>query len=390
MRPAGARPASALALALALSLALSVAAPAPARADPPAEAARIAALQLLDAVEGLAAARSANDQVSALTRTILAHETALEALRRGLDEATQAEAEMVRQFEFRSQSVAQLVSAMLAVGRVQGPDLLLHPAGPLGTARAGMLIAELVPAMQAEADLIAARLADLRNLQRLRDTAATVLAEGLDSLQTARDALGQAVAARRTPPPPVGQDEALMLALLESAQTLTELSEGLGAVLPEAEAGTPDLPAGRTLLPLPVRGLLDPRSTTTSPARPGLVIVTGAGALVTAPLPARLLYRGALDDYGNVILLDPGEGYVLVIAGLETVFPDLGELVPAGGPLGMMPGTAPGDGPPVGMTDQTAGLSAADGAAPSLYLELRRGGQPIDPGAWFDLTGAIR
>jgi murein hydrolase activator len=368
-------------LAALLSLALAQ----PAMADP-AETARIAALQLLDAVEGLAMARTARDQVTALTRTIAAHETGLEALRIGLREVTLREAVIAQVFDAQSETVARLLSAMMAVQRVEGPALLLHPAGPLGTARAGMLIADLAPAMQAEADRMAALLSELRDLRALRGDAMQTLSDALTSLQEARAELGQAIAERRTPPPPIGQDEARLLALLASAQTLETLSAGLASIPALDGVGPSGFAQARGDLPLPARATVLRRAGEADAAgtvRPGLVLATEPGALVTAPWDGTLRYRGPLLDYGNVILLEPDEGYLILIAGLETVYPRPGEIVVAGGPLGLMPGGVdPG-------TEFAARTPASAGRSLSLYVELRYRGQTIDPADWFDLTATM-
>jgi murein hydrolase activator len=355
----------------------------PAGADP-AVATRAAALELLGAIDGLAQAESAADQIAALTRSIAAHEAGLQALGEGLVELGQIEAIAAGQFDARSAEVSRLLGALMAVSRVQGPALLAHPAGPLDTARAGMLMADLAPAMQAQADIIAVRLVELRDLRQLREAAQDTLGAGLASLRAAQDALGQATAARREPPPAIGQDEARLLALLESADTLEMLSVGLGILLPprdSVDVVVDGFAQTRGQLPLPVRGSLHQPSGPDGLAvtgRPGLVLVTADGALVTAPVAGRLRYRGELSDYGNVILLEAGDDYLLLMAGLETVYPETGTEVLAGAPLGLMPTGA--------ATDDN--LAAPLARTRALYLELRQGGQPIDPGDWFDLTEA--
>jgi murein hydrolase activator len=365
-------------LVLALSCALAL----PAAADPAATA-REAALELLSAVEGLAEARRARDQVTALTATIAAHERGLEALRAGLRGASLREAEIARAFERESGRSQRMLAAMMSMGRVEGPALLLHPSGPLGTARAGMLVADLAPAIQAEADRLAALLAELRALRALRQNGITTLTEGLTSLQAARAELGQALAERRTPPPALTFDEQRLLALLESAQTLEALAAGLDRLPPGAGAAAPGFAQARGTLPLPARASVLRRAgeaDASGTRRPGLVLATEPGALVTAPWAGTLRYRGPLADYGNVILLEPDEGYLFLMTGLEVVYPQIGEVLPAGAPLGLMPGGL--------VAEVEFAPSAPDSTlrSESLYLEVRYRGRPIDPGDWFALN----
>ena len=355
----------------------------PAVATTPADTARAAALALVEAIDELVEARGASDQVTALTQTIQAHEAGLSALRAGLRDAAMREATIRRQFDQQGEEVSRLLSAMMAVGRVEGPALLLHPDGPLSTARAGMMLADIAPAMQAEADRIGAMLREMQGLRHLRDTAVDTLSLGLRSLQEARTDLSQAMADRRDLPPRLAEDEEAMLALLDSAQTLDALAAGLAAAPAGLDEPLPDFSQALGSLPLPVQGAVLRRPGEADAAgvvRPGLVLATEPGALVTAPWAGTIRYRGPLMDYGNVILLEPGEGYLVVLAGLDLVYPRVGDVVAQGDPMGLMPGALPTD------TEFLAAASVA-GRSETLYLEIRDDGQTIDPEVWFDLTG---
>ena len=356
--------------------------PAPVMADT-ADTARAAALALVEAIDDLVEARGARDQVTALTATIQAHETGLSSLRAGLRDAALREATIRRQFEQQAEEVSRLLAAMMAVSRVQGPALLVHPDGPLGSARAGMMLADLAPAMQAEADRIGALLREMVTLRQLRETAAETLAMGLRSLQEARTDLSQAIADRRELPARLAEDEAAMMALLASAQTLEALATGLAAAPVDTDTPLPGFTEALGRLPLPVQGALLRRPGEPDAAgvsRPGLVLAPEPGALAVAPWAGTVRYRGPLLDYGNVILLEPGEGYLVVLAGLDLVYPRVGDVVARGDPLGLMPGALPTD------TEFLAAASVA-GRSETLYLEIREDGQAIDPQLWFDLTG---
>lgn len=365
---------------LAAVLALGLAAPV---AADPAETARTAALDLIAAIDSLVEARAARDQVAALTRTIQAHEAGLSALRAGLRDATLRETAIRRQFDQQSEAVARLLAAMMAVERIEGPALLVHPAGPLGTARAGMMMADLAPAMQAEAERIGTILREIETLRRLRETALDTLSLGLRSLQEARTDLSQAMADRRELPPRLAEDEMRMLELLASARTLGELAEGLAALPAGAGIPPPGFDAAHGTLPPPVRGIVLRRAGEADAAgvvRPGILLATEPGALVTAPWTGTVRYRGPLLDYGNVILIEPGEDYLLVLAGLDLVYPRVGEVLAQGDPLGLMPGALPAGA-------EFLQPTLATGRSETLYLELRERGQPIDPAVWFDLSG---
>jgi len=226
----------------------------------------------------------------------------------------------------------------------------------------------------------------LAALRELRETAVETLAAGLASLQGARAELSQAMADRRDLPPRVGDDETRMLALLESVRTLQDLATGLATRPSGASAELPIFDTARGRLPMPVIGTrlrgfgeADAAGIT----RPGLVVATEPGALVTAPWYGTVRYRGPLLDYGNVVLLEPGEGWLIVLAGLDLVYPRQGEVVAQGDALGLMPGGATG-------ADEFVQADPVAGRSETLYLELRQDGQAIDPADWFDLSGEER
>jgi septal ring factor EnvC (AmiA/AmiB activator) len=354
---------------------------APVQADT-AENARAAALSLLSAIDGLAEARRAPDQIAALTGAIQAHEAGLSALRAGLRDATLREATINRLLEHQQNQVSRLLGAMMAVERIEGPVMMVHPQGPLATARAGMMMADLAPAMQAQAQRIGQMARELTELRQLREIAIEALDTGLVSLQEARAELSQAMADRRDLPPRVAEDETRMLTLLESVRTLEDLATGLAQRPAGVSADLPVFEAARGRLPMPVVGNVLHRAGEADAAgitRPGLVVATEPGALVVSPWHGSVRYRGPLLDYGNVVLIEPGEGWLIVLAGLDTVYPRAGDVLAQGDALGLMPGSDRGG-------DEFVQIDTVAGRSETLYLELRENGQAIDPADWFDLS----
>ena len=363
----------------ALALLLAFAAPAHATV---AEDAAQAAAELAQAVTALQDATAARDRVAALTRTIKAYESGLAALREALRQASLRETQLTRQFQAKRDRVAQLVGILARIDPDPGPLLLLHPAGPLGTVRSGMMLADVTPALQAEAEILRRDLAELAQLQSLQTAAGQTLATGLQAAQTARTALSQAISDRTELPRQFTEDPDILRGLLESADTLDAFAFGLS---PDDSAQT-GFAEAKGVLPLPVLGRVLRRpgeADATGTARPGVTLATRPFALVTTPWPVTIRYRGPLLDYGNVMILEPGGGYLLVVAGLDTVYGDVGDVIAAGAPVGLMGATS------AGTADILApagpGAQDGDGTAGSetLYLELRLGSEPTDPMEWF-------
>lgn len=363
--------------ALLLTGALLLAAP-PSPADD-------AAARLAAALAALERAEGAPDRAAALGSAIAAHEQALAALRAGLREAVLRETQIARRLEAESARVARLLGVLTAVERGDGPLLLLHPAGPLGTVRSGLLAAEMAPALQAEAAALRRDLQALATIRAERAEAVALLETGLARVQAARTALAQAAADRRALPPPLAADAAAVAELAAGVQTLEALAVGIAArPAPEDAAPAGGFAAARGQLPPPVQGRLLRRAGEADAAgvrRPGVVLATAPAALVTAPWPATVRYAGPLLDDAIVMVLEPEAGYLLVLAGLAIGYVRAGMVVEAGAALGMMGGRDPTAAEFVAELRE-GGVERRE----TLYVELRHGDVAVDPAEWFTAT----
>ena len=134
-------PLCALILALGLSF---VAAPTLAASDP-VFAAQKAADDLKAATTALSDAREAGDRVAALSLAVKAYEDGLKAMRESLRKAAIREQALRLEFESRRDRLSRLLGVLQTLQRVSSPLLLIHPSGPLGTARSGQVLADLEP-----------------------------------------------------------------------------------------------------------------------------------------------------------------------------------------------------------------------------------------------------
>ena len=373
-------------LRLALSLALLAAAPALAELDAAATAAQ-AAEMLEQAGFALLEAEGARDRVEALTQTVRAYEEGLLALREGIRQAAVREQTILAVFEAERDRLARLLGVLQSIEGAPAPLLLMHPEGPLGTARSGMILSEVTPAVAEEARALRLQLQDLASLRALQDTALDQLSQALDRVQEARTQLSQAIADRRMLPENIVSDEAAMSDLIESVDSLDALAAVLASDPPRAAPDLPDFAEARGELALPVLGARlrsFGEADAAGVSRPGVVYATRPRALVTAPWPASVRYAGPLLDYGNVIILEPEGGYLLVLAGLGTLYVAPGMLVASGDAVGLMPGDP---GPESEELIVTAAQGGGAALTETLYIELRETGAPVDPATWFTETG---
>ncbi|MBJ3761634.1 peptidoglycan DD-metalloendopeptidase family protein [Maribius pontilimi] len=339
-----------------------------------------AARALDEAAQGLRGAESSRDRVAALTRTVQAYEEGLAALREGLRRAAEDEARIAARLDAERAQLAQLLGTLQTMGSTPEALFLLHPSGPVDTARAGMLIRDVTPAVLSRVQALRADLSELARLRALQSTARADLAQALQGIQKARAQLSESVSDRVDLPDRLAEDEDRMSELARSVDTLYAFA----ARLPKGETGVQtDFASAKGALDLPVAGNLAlgfDRPDAADIRRPGWLIETDPGALVVAPWPATVRYVGPLLDYGNVMILEPGPGYLMVLAGLGVVYARTGEIVGADDPLGLMPvdDTANSSG-----IESRGGSDAGQTGRETLYVELREGNAPVDPAIWF-------
>lgn len=140
--------------------------------------------------------------------------------------------------------------------------------------------------------------------------------------------------------------------------------------MPKASPSTPpaarSISEARGLLPFPVIGRIMGSygdKLESGLRRKGIVIVAQPQAQIIAPFDGRVVFAGPFRGYGRLLIIDHGEGYHSLLAGMARIDTRVGQDVLAGEPVGIM-GQPPG-------------------RDPGLYVEFRRDSQPINPTPWL-------
>ncbi|HAD85766.1 MAG TPA: peptidase M23 [Rhodospirillaceae bacterium] len=147
----------------------------------------------------------------------------------------------------------------------------------------------------------------------------------------------------------------------EQARTAARTARAAATVSPSVS-----ITKRRGRLPLPVVGNLVGRYGENLPSgltRKGIDIAARSGAQVIATYDGKIAFAGMFRGYGQLLIIDHGDGYHTLLAGMTRIDMAVGQRVSTGEPVGLM-----GDG---------------GGDRPILYVELRRKGQPINPLPWL-------
>jgi septal ring factor EnvC (AmiA/AmiB activator) len=133
--------------------------------------------------------------------------------------------------------------------------------------------------------------------------------------------------------------------------------------------------SAKGLLPLPVNGVKLKQFGTpdgVGGTEKGLSLAARPGSQITAPCDGWVVYSGTFRNYGQLLILNAGGGYHILLAGMERISVDLGQFVVTGEPVAVM-----------GSGAQSPVPLMLGSGQPVLYVEFRKDGVPVDPGPWW-------
>ena len=344
--------------------------------------------------------------IAAQVRTIEARIGDAEARLRPLDVREQ---QIRSSLDSRRTEVVEVLAALQRAGRRTPPALLVRPEDALLSLRTAILLGSVVPELRARAELLANDLTELVNVRKAISSERDRLASDRDKLRDDQTRLAALVDERQRKQSGIEKDleaeGARAIALSKQVDSLQgligKLEQDLKSAAKAAAAaslqGTPNSADGQPnlgglknparlspaiafasakgLLALPVNGVKIREfggSDGAGGAEKGISLATRAGAQVTTPCDGWVVYAGPFRSYGQLLILNAGGGYHVLIAGVGRISVNIGQFVLTGEPVATM-----------GTTSQVASILATNASQPVLYIEFRKDGTPIDPGPWW-------
>jgi septal ring factor EnvC (AmiA/AmiB activator) len=319
------------------------------------------------------------------------------------------EQEIRASLDSRRSDVVEVLAALQRAGRRTPPALLVKPEDALQSLRTAMLLGAVVPELRARAEKLAGDLSDLVAIRRTITGERDRLAANRDQLRDSQTRLSALINERQRQQVGIEKDmeaegaRAVALARqvdnLQGLITKMELDVKSAAKaaasatlqgVPATTGGKPDPAAlkepnrtspaiafasAKGLFKLPVNGrkIADfGGSDGAGGVEKGISLATRPGAQVTTPCDGWVVYAGPFRSYGQLLILNAGGGYHVLIAGMERISVSIGQFVLTGEPVATM-----------GTTSQVASIFATNASQPVLYVEFRKDGTPIDPGPWW-------
>jgi len=292
----------------------------------------------------------------------------------------------------KQSELLELLSALERLSKRPVALALLRPEEAITTARSASLLGTIVPDINDKAEVLKKELASLDKIQQDLSSQRFQLKNTLVRLTDHQLKVGSLVRRRQSEARKASQSAQNIAQEIrrfaQEAATLKELIDKLAqraakkaksvAKLAKPDRKKPNYrPTSRPItslkgsLPFPVTGRVIKKfgaKEAVGEAR-GIKIESRPGAQVVAPYDGRIVFAGPFREYGQLLIIEHGNGYHSLMAGFGELYGAIGQWVLTGEPVGVM--------------------AAAKKLGP-LYVELRRGGQAINPEPWLDrrLTAA--
>jgi murein hydrolase activator len=309
----------------------------------------------------------------------------------------------------RRSEIVEVLAALQRAGRRTPPALLVRPEDALQSLRTAMLLGSVVPELRGRAEKLTGDLTELVTLRKTIAAERDKLAADRDKLRDDQTHLAALVDERQRKQNSIEKDmetegaraialsrqvDSLQGLIAKMEQDLKSAAKAAATAslqgVPASPNGKPNLGAlrdparlspaiafasARGLFAMPVNGVKIREfggSDGSGGVEKGISLATRAGAQVTTPCDGWVVYAGPFRSYGQLLILNAGGGYHVLIAGMERISVNIGQFVLTGEPVATM-----------GTTSQVASILATNASQPVLYVEFRKDGTPIDPGPWW-------
>ncbi len=346
---------------------------------------------------------SVAEQLGSIAQSIQAQEALIAASEAELQKLAAERAGLLAELGEKQDSLSELLAALQRLEQNPPPALVVEPGDILSALRGAMLLGTLVPELSTEAQALALKLDQLGQIEAAIGTRGKEVAQEIARLEGQRAELGRLVTQKKglvsKSSAELEAERGRTRALADRARSLKQLLAGLAEERKRQEAEAAERLAAEererqrqeNLQRAPKLAFAEAKGKLAFPAQgqivrgfgepdglgretQGVMIATRAGAQVTAPADGKVEFAGPFRSYGEVVILNPGGGYRVLLAGMDKVTADVGEFLRAGEPVGEM-----GSGP---ASVTLFGEVVQDGR-PVLYIEFRNSTEAVDSGPWW-------
>ncbi len=351
----------------------------------------------------IAAAVQAQDEVArklaAIAQSIQSQEAVVAKTEVELGKLRQDRAQILATLGEKQDVLSELLAGLQRLEQNPPPALVVQPGDILAALRGAMLLGTIVPELQDEAEALVARLDQLKELEAAIAVRKDDVTREVARLDAERADLGRLIEQKRSlvsqGTTDLETERKRTTELAERAKSLKQLLSKLDEERRKQEAARAEeerqratqeallrqpklsFPDARGKLPFPAQGAIVRRfgqPDGLGRETQGVMIATRERAQVTTPADGKVEFAGTFRSYGEVVILNPGGGYRILLAGMDKLTAGVGDFLRAGEPVGEMG---------IGPASVTLFGEVVPDGRPVLYIEFRDGTEAIDSGPWW-------
>lgn len=315
------------------------------------------------------------------------------SLQNRIEGLTERKARLETQIQVDRGKIMELIAALQRLELSPPPAAASTPDDAIKAAQASQLMRGISESLTARADNLNVILSDLEKTTTEFSEQQTALAANQIQLKKRREAALSTVKRKTTLRNSLDADREISLA---EVSRLAEESKNLRDLIENFESETADIgprlkpnksakkrptskrrsqPAKPVKLPKGTVKFAKAKGQMTRPitgpllrnygrGEKGLTYKGTSNGQVLAPYAGRVEFSGPFKNYEQVVILNVGGGYFILLTGLGQVFVEAGDNMRLGEPVGALPYTSKSN--------------------PNLYIELRKDGKPLNPAPWFE------
>jgi len=332
----------------------------------------------------------------AIAKTVQNLEKRLSTLESEINDLNVAENEKRKLLESRRGQFTNVLMALQKISRLPPEAIIAHPAGINDLIRTGILLRSTVPKIEVQATQLRGDLNALAETRKLISSRKIQLAHTGQEFKKKRKTLDRLISLKAKQRRRAISRQQLARSKIKSlsseAKNLRDLFQNIEKERKSALSNNSKTLPTHALLakkneriitlerPFNLKPFALSRGSLRRPAvgritgrygeivqrgttRKGITIKTRALAQVVAPHNGKIVFAGKFRGYGKLLIIDHGEGYHTLLSGMLRIDAVMGQVVLSGEPVGVM--------------------GSRRDSAPSLYVELRRNSQPINPSPWL-------
>ncbi len=282
-------------------------------------------------------------------------------------------------------SIAGLILALERIRRTPPEAMLAMDQPPYKIAQSAMIMGSIIPSINRHADKLNKNLEMLENVTAELELDKATLLSKSNELKSKHIKMSVLLSKRKKLYMQINHDlKAREIAIQKISLQARNLQDLVKKIHEEEAEERRRKKLARIITPKPSQKIIDDGSSrlpvsgvirtsykqkdNLGAISKGITIEGRAGSIVVAPMSGQIQFTGSFKRYGNIVIIEHANNYHSLVAGLGDITTIVGDYIKSGEPIGILP-------------------NSSLILRPTLYYELRKNGNPVNPAVKFPELG---